>query len=476
MSKTILTEGDEGVRLIIREKGRPAAEKLSGRAPVHVVYGGADRFTSDTPRKLGRIALESLKLYAPGFAAFATAFRLRGSEQLPGSGAALKQLEASLKDAPEKVRSKNPAAWFAWTVHQRTLGKLRNEPIEDFRIDFEDGYGFRSDDEEDAHALNAAAELASAYKKKRATAFSGFRIKSFAPETYSRAIRTLDLFLQSLIEHTGGRLPENFVVTLPKVTEAKQVKDLVHRLAKIEKHRDLGKNAIGVELMVETPGSIFDKNGRVALPRLIRSARGRCTSVHFGAYDYTGALGVSATYQDVRHPACAFARSVMQATCAGTGVRVVDSVTTLMPVPVFRDEALTEEQKTANRRSVHDGWVRHFDNVTASMAEGFYQSWDLHPNQLVARYAAVYSFFLSEMGVQAARLKSFVDKATQATMTGNIFDDAASAQGIVNFFRRGLDCGAFSEDEVKRSTGLSSKDLQLGFSQIAATSRKRRKG
>jgi citrate lyase beta subunit len=468
MSKTILTDGDEGVRLIIKDsKGKPT--DASERSPVHVVYGGADRFSIETARKFGRIALDSMRAYAANFAAFAHAFQLPGSEHLPSFPKAVKKLEAALKADPAKVKKKDKAAWFAWTIYQKTLEKLRREPVEDFRIDFEDGYGFRSEEEEDGHAVTAATGLANALKKRRITRFSGFRIKSLAPETYGRAIRTLELFLSTLLDQTEGKLPDNFVVTLPKVSDAKQVKDLARRLSKIEKDRKLKKDSIGIELMIETPDAIFDKRGRVAIPGLIKSARGRCTSVHFGAYDYTAALGISASFQDIRHPACGFARSVMQAACAGSGVRIVDSVTTQMPVPAHRDETLTEAQRDENRRSVHAGWLKHFQNVSASMADGFYQSWDLHPNQLVARYAAVYSFFLSEADAQATRLKTFLGKATQASLTGNTFDDAATAQGIVNFFRRGLDCGAFDADEIKKLTSLAVEDLSKGFAEIAGS-------
>ena len=463
MSKTILTDGDEGVRLIIKDQKARRSED-GGRTPVHVVYGGADRFSIETPRKFGRIALDSIKAYAPNFAAFAHTFQLPGSEHIPTFSKAVKELEAALKADPNKVRRKDRAAWFAWTAYQKTLAKLRSEPVEDFRIDFEDGYGFRSEEEEDGHAVAAATELAAAFKKRRATVFSGFRIKSLGQETYGRAIRTLELFLGTLLDQAGGKLPENFVVTLPKVTDAKQVKDLARRLSKIEKDRKLKKDSIGIELMIETPGAIFDKRGRVAVPGLIKAARGRCRSVHFGAYDYTAALGISSSFQDIRHPACGFARSVIQAACAGSEVRVIDSVTTLMPAPLHREEALSESQRAENRKSVHAGWLRHFQNVSASMADGFYQSWDLHPNQLVARYAAVYAFFLSEIDPQAARLKTFLNRATQASLTGNTFDDAASARGIVNFFKRGIDCGAISQTEAEKAIGSRIEKLDSLFS------------
>jgi hypothetical protein len=230
-----------------------------------------------------------------------------------------------------------------------------------------------------------------------------------------------------------------------------------------EKDRDLPPDSIGVELMIETPESIVDRDGRFAVRRLVDAAEGRCTSVHFGAYDYTAALGISASHQDIRHPACNFARQAMQAALAGTGVRLVDSVTTLMPVPVHKGETLSEDQRAKNKAAVHAGWLRHFRNVSASMADGFYQSWDLHPNQLVARYAAVYAFFLEEFDPQAARLRAYIEKATKATLTGNTFDDAASVAGLVNFFERGIACGAFSEAEVTSATGATIDDLFRQF-------------
>ena len=456
MSKTVLTEGDEGVRLIVKDpKHKEPPPVQPSRSPVHVVYGGADRFSVDTPRKLGRIALGSMKQYAPNFSEFARAFQLDGSGSLPTDSKAIKTLEMELKTSPEKLKKQNQAAWFAWAVHQKTIEKLKREPVEDFRIDFEDGYGFRSEAEEDGHAESAAAELAVAFKKKRITTFSGFRIKSLRPETFGRAVKTLEIFLSTFLDQTSNRLPENFVVTLPKVTDRKQVKELCKRLAKIEKERGLVKNFIRVELMIETPGAVFDKKGRVAVRELVDAAKGRCTSVHFGAYDYTSALGISASHQDIRHPACDLARSVIQIALAGTGVRIVDSVTTQMPVALYKKEVLSEAEKAENTRFVHSGWLRHFQNVSASMANGFYQSWDLHPNQLVARYAAVYAFFLSEMDANAQRLRNYSEKATKATLTRNTFDDAASVAGLVNFFERGIGCGAFSESEVGAATGKS---------------------
>ena len=433
------------------------------RTPVHVVYGGADRFAADTPAKLGRIALNSLESYIHDFVEFARVFELTGSADLPHWPGAVVELGCHALEDPERLKRENFAAWFAWNVHRKTIEKLQNEPVEDFRIDFEDGYGFRSDEEEDEHAIVASTELASAFTQGTNTAFSGFRIKSLGKETHDRAIRTLERFMSNFLDQIKPQIPDNFVLTLPKVTSRDQVKELCDRLAAIEGERGLGVHSIGVELMIETPESLVDRDGRIAVRGLVDAADGRCTSVHFGAFDYTGALGISASYQDIRHPACDFARQMMQAALSGSGVRLVDSVTTIMPVPVHKGGELTEHQRAENKIAVGSAWLKHFRNVTASMADGFYQSWDLHPNQLVARYAAVYAFFLKEFDSQAARLRGYIEKATKATLTGNTFDDAASVAGLVNFFGRGIACGAFTEDEFTRMTGATLDDLSKQF-------------
>ncbi len=424
------------------------------RTPIHVVYGGAHLFTSDTPTKLGKIALKSIETYAPNFVEFASAMWLKGADTLPQFQTFIEDLTVKIAADPDKIKAENYNAWLAWTIYNRTIEKLSREPIEDFRIDFEDGYGLRTDAEEDGHAVSSSNELAKALKEKTITPFSGFRIKSFAPETYRRAIRTLDLFLTNLIEKTKGDLPENFVVTLPKITRIEEVKILDEILGEFEKRVKLNNGAVKIEIMVETPQAI------VILPELFKAANGRCVSAHFGAYDYTASLGISSTHQHLNHEACNFARQMMQISLAPLGVRLSDSVTTELPIPIYKDKNLTKKQLKENRRIIQNAWRKHFNNVTTSLINGFYQSWDLHPAQLAARYAAVYSFFLESSDLQATRLKSFIEKAAQAVMTGNQFDDAASAQGLLNFFIRALNCGAMTEAEISEATGLNAEDLR----------------
>src|SRR5215213_8617321 len=140
------------------------------REPVHVVYGGANLFKAETINKLGRIAQNALETYAPNFVEFADAMWLKGADLLPKHENLIQDLEFRLADNPGKVKTENYNAWFASEIYNRVIEKLRREPIEDFRIDFEDGYGIRGDAEEDAHALAASDELAKALSGAAASA------------------------------------------------------------------------------------------------------------------------------------------------------------------------------------------------------------------------------------------------------------------------------------------------------------------
>jgi hypothetical protein len=431
------------------------------RNPVHVVYGGADRFTAETPRKLGDLALKSIDYYAPNFVEFANAMWLKDCDTLPKYDDVIADLEFRLVDNAEKVKAENFPAWFAWTIYNRTIEKLKREPIEDFRIDFEDGYGIRSDEEEDSHSISASDELAKAHNNKTITAFCGFRIKSFQAETFNRAIRTLELFLSNLLQKTNRFLPDNFVVTLPKIIKIEEVGVLDKLLTEFELQTDLPNGSIKIEIMIETPFAVKFSS------ELVKAANGRCVAAHFGAYDYTASFGITAVHQHLKHSACDFARNLMQVSLTPLGIRLSDSVTTEMPVPIHKGDNPSNQQLKENKHAVHKAWRLHFNNITHSQINGFYQSWDLHPAQLVARYAAVYSFFLESFESQSIRLKGFMEKATKATMSGNQFDDAASAQGLLNYFLRGISCGALTELDVFEKTGLTLQSIQkLSFEQI----------
>lgn len=432
----------------------PAA--AAGRSPVHVVYGGANLFKRDTAPKFGRLAIRSIETYAPDFADFARAMWLKGADSLPRFPDAVAALGERMASDPAALRTENPDAWFALTVYERVLGKLRAEPVEDFRIDFEDGYGIRPDDEEDSDAVRAAEELAAAFKEGLAPRFFGFRPKSLQAETRRRSVRTLEIFSSAFFAACGDHRPERLIVTLPKITSPVEVSVLAELLDILENRLRLPAGTFRIEVMIETPESVLR-------PRETADAgRGRVEAAHFGAFDYTASLGVTADHQHLQHDACRFARQMMQAALASSGVRLSDSVTTEMPVPIHRADNLSIAEIAENHAAVHRAWRRHFNNVTHSLVNGFFQSWDLHPAQLAARYAAVYAFFLESADAQGSRLRAFIDKATRAMLTGNLFDDAASAQGLLNFFVRARSCGALSDGEIEAKTGLTVDEIANG--------------
>lgn len=432
------------------------------RQPVHTVYGGANLFKAGFASKLGDLALKTLDTYAPNYGVFARALGLPGADTLPANSIELAGLTRALEENADKVRVSNPPAWLAYTVYNRVLHKLKTEAIEDNRIDFEDGYGNRPDAEEDGHAVQAADEVAQGMADKILSPFIGIRVKTFSDECKARSIRTLDIFLTRLAEKTGGKLPDNFIVTLPKVVTAAQVSTCAKILANLEAKLGFAKDSLRMEIMIETTQSIINHKGENTVPLLVEAAGGRCRSAVFGTYDYTASCNITAAHQGHTHPACDFARHVLQVSLAGTGITISDGATTSMPIgphKVPKDGALSPLQQEENRAVVHGAWKLHFDNIMHSLRHAYYQGWDLNPGQLPVRYAAIDTFFLSGLADASARLNAFLNKAAQATLVGNTFDDAATGQGLLNFFLRGMACGAITEQEVL-ATGITLDELR----------------
>jgi citrate lyase beta subunit len=447
-----------------------------GRQPVHTVYGGAHLFRAETARRLGDLALAALREYAPNAPAFARAVGLPGAAALPKSRKQEVAVARRFVASPDKLRTQNPAAWLACTVYTRVLEKLQREPVEDFRIDFEDGYGNRPDEEEDHHAKLAAEETARGMSAGSLPPFLGIRVKPFSPELRDRSIRTLDLFLTSLCGATRSRLPKQFVVTLPKVMLPEEPAALAGLLNTLETSLGLAAGSLRLELMIEAPQTMLNERGESNLPRLLEASTGRCVAVHLGPYDYTASCGITSAHQSLTHPACDFARHMMQIAFAGTGIFLSDGPTNVLPLPVHRVEKgkyLTRAQRRENREAVHRAWRVHYANIQHALTGGYYQGWDLHPAQLPARYAAVYSFFLEGFDLSAARLKNFVGMAAKATSLGGVFDDAATGQGLLNYFLRAINCGAVPEAEAVGLTGVTAEELRLGsFLRILKNKRK----
>ncbi|MET8011887.1 aldolase/citrate lyase family protein [Streptomyces sp. NPDC005271] len=379
------------------------------RQPVHTVYVPADLITAGTVRDWGDQALALLDRHAPDAASFAAVLSL--PDDLSGP------------------------------VYARTRAKLEREPVEDLRIDFEDGYGPRPDAEEDAAAARAASLVAAACAAGTAPPYVGIRMKCLEAAVRDRAIRTLDIFLTGLTE--AGGLPAELVLTLPKVTYPEQVRAMVRLCEEFERARGLTAGRIGFEIQIETTQAILGPDGRATVARMIDAAEGRATGLHYGTFDYSASCGVGAAHQSLDHPVADHAKAVMQVAAAGTGVRLCDGSTNVLPVgPAER---------------VHEAWRLHHRLVRRSLARAYYQGWDMHPGHLPTRYAAVYAFYREGLEEAATRLAAYVDRT--AASGGGIADEPATAKALSGHLLRGLDCGALDGAEIERLTGLARADL-----------------
>ncbi|HEX6188477.1 MAG TPA: hypothetical protein VFZ40_10380 [Pyrinomonadaceae bacterium] len=435
------------------------------RQPVHTVYGGAHLFRADTARRLGQVAERALAENAGDFVVFARALGLPLSARLPDVLDYATGLKNRLEADSGAVREGNEPAWLAYTIFTRVQEKLKREPVEDFRIDFEDGYGNRPDAEEDGHAESAATEVANGMEAGTLPPFIGIRIKPFNEELRARSMRTLDIFVSTLLEKAGKKLPQNFVVTLPKITAPEQVAALADIFDVLEEKTGLAAGSLKIEMMIETTQSIINSAGRINPPLLLQAARGRCVAAHFGTYDYTASCSITAAHQHMMHPSCDFAKHMMQVSFAGTGIWLSDGATNIMPVGPHRAAEgvpLTQDQIEENRAVIHRAWKLHYDHIQHSLVGGFYQGWDLHPAQLPVRYAAMYAFFLQSLDAASERLRNFVEKAAKATLVGDVFDDAATGQGLLNYFLRAVNSGAITEAEALKLSSLTHDELRSG--------------
>jgi hypothetical protein len=371
------------------------------RQPVHTVYVPADRYDADLVSRWQREALAVLDEHGGGAEGIAHAFGL--------------------------------APALAADLYPRVRDKLQREAIEDLRIDFEDGYGTRGDDEEDSAVDAAAAALLAAVDAGTATAFSGIRFKSFEAPTRARGVRTFARFVAAVTRN--GRLPDGFVVTFPKVTSVDQVEAMVLACEQVELGVGLAQGAIRFEIQVETPQAIGGPDGTALVARMVHASGNRCTALHYGTYDYSASCGIAAAYQSMEHPAADHAKAVMQVAAAGTGVHLSDGSTNVLPVG-SRDDVLA-------------AWRLHGRLVRRSLERGYYQGWDLHPAQLPSRYLATYAFYREGLEAACLRLRNYVGQVDSGVM-----DEPATARALSDFVVRALDCGATDEGEVHRLTGL----------------------
>ena len=376
------------------------------RQPVHTVYVPGDRFDETTVQEWADSARTALAQHGRSVMELAEALELRPS--------------------------------LAVEVYDRVRAKLDREPIEDLRIDFEDGYGNRPDDQEDADVVAAARALAVTVKAGQAAPYHGVRIKSFEAPTRRRGLRTLDLFIGELA--AADALGAGFVVTLPKVTSVDQVSAMVTALDAVEAAHGVPPGSVPFEIQVETPQAILGPDGSALVARMIHAGGRRVTGLHYGTYDYSASLGVAAAYQSMEHPVADHAKAVMQVAAAGTGVFVSDGSTNVLPV--------------GDRDAVRTAWRLHVRLVRRSLARGIYQGWDLHPAQLPSRFVATYAFYREGLVAASERLRAYVHGGQSGYL-----DEPATAAALAAFVLRGLECGAVDAAEVDKLVGVQVDEL-----------------
>ncbi len=375
------------------------------RQPVHTLYVPADKFSPTFAADCGTQGLEAIEAFG-------------GLEKL---GKLLGQDEE-----------------LAAAVASRVAAKLASEPIEDLRLDFEDGFGDRGDEAEDAAAVTAGKAVSAAVAAGTAPPFIGIRFKCFEAATRARGVRTLDLFVSALA--TAGELPQGLVLTLPKVTTVDQVKAMDFAVSRLEEIHGLPAGRLRFEVQVETPQIILSHEGTSPVAQLAHAVPGRISGLHYGTYDYSASLEISAEYQSMEHPVADFAKEVMQLAVAGTGIRLSDGSTNIMPIGEGAESA----------------WALHGRLVRRSLERGYYQGWDLHPAQLPSRFSATYAFYRQGLPAAAVRLRNYVQQTPGAVM-----DEPATARALANFILRGLVCGASSAEEVLALTTLDQTQLTL---------------
>jgi OHCU decarboxylase len=186
---------------------------------------------------------------------------------------------------------------------------------------------------------------------------------------------------------------------------------------------------------------VLGPDGTATVAAVVHEARGRCTGLHFGTYDYSAALGVAPDQQTMDHPVADHAKDVMQVAAAQTGVRVSDGSTNVLPV--------------GDREQVEAGWALHARLVRRSLERGIYQGWDLHAAQLPTRYLATFAFYRSGLRAAVERLTAYLERRS-----AQVLDEPATAAALAGFVLRGLDCGAVDAEEVLAAGGPDVVDLR----------------
>ncbi|MBP6217964.1 MAG: hypothetical protein KA436_05210 [Oligoflexales bacterium] len=405
---------------------------LHARQPIHTLYGGAQLWTFNSMAKVAALAQASFQGYGSSLGDLSALLDISGEDQI----------------------------WLEKAI-LKTQEKLRKEPVEDVRVDFEDGYGLRSSEEEDADARRSALESVKAMEQGLLPTFFGIRVKALSLELARRSLRTLDIFVSTFLRASSGKLPDHFVVTLPKVESKEQVQVLLDALTALEKICKIPRGLIRCEFMVETPLAVLDRQGSNPLRAWVEMSQGRCRGLHIGTYDFTASCGVSAENQAMHHSLCILAKNLVQLSCFDLPVWFADGATTTLPVPPHKGAQLTKSQAEENKNLVQRAWKESFFNIQRSLSQGYYQGWDLHPAQIPIRYLATYYFLWKDLKNLVGRFQHFLNQKEQASRLGASFDDAATGRGLVNSLLRAYYCQAVSAEELQE-LGLKNLNVLSG--------------
>lgn len=376
------------------------------RQPVHTVYVPGDTFAEGTVRSWGDQALKALDEHAPDAASFAAVLGI-----------------------PDEL---------AGPVHDRVRAKLEREPVEDLRIDFEDGYGPRPDAEEDEAAARAARLVSQAYANGTAAPYMGIRMKCMEAAVRDRGIRTTDIFLTGLMQAAWSARRAG-----PHAAQG-DVPGAGHRLRPAARSVRGGARAARRAARLRDP----DRDEPVH-PRRRRHRRRRPHDRRGAGPGHRSALR-HLRLQRLRRRQRRLpgqrpsGRRPRQGRHAGrsrrhrrTGLDGSTNVLLVGPTP-----------------QVHEAWRLHYGLTHRALARAYYQGWDMHPGHLPTRYAAVYTFYREGLEQAAARLAAYVAKAG-----GDVMDEPATAKALSGYLLRGIDCGALDTAEVARLTGLTRDDL-----------------
>jgi hypothetical protein len=371
----------------------------TSRQPVQVLYVPADRVHAGLVTELGAEARRLLATHAPDTATFADVMGIGDHE-------------------------------LAARVRARVDAKLTDEPVEDLRVDVEDGYLGRDAATEAREVTAAARAVAAMVRDGSRPPFVGLRVKSFADGLAPRSVASLDRFVGTLVDELGT-LPDGLVITFPKIVSVRHVAAFVEVLAALEAALDLPTGTLRFEAQIETTASVLGADGRVVLRDIRSAGDGRLVAAHLVVYDLTAGLGLPPDEQRLEHPACDHVRHLLQVTFAGTEVRLSDGSVNAVPAA----DTATEHARV---------WARHAAAVRHSLAHGYVQGWDLHVSHLVSRYATVFAHLLAGLGDVEHRLHAW---ETGAAADG-LLDEPATIRRLEAQLRQAVACGARDADAL----------------------------